>query len=202
MDLRLRIGLVILAGVLLAVTAPLPAQGPQAAIDQLGTADRTTATPQLTEAAGRFTPVELAPLQLAPAPPSAAAPEPLSQPADGRDTATPVIAGRDRCDPAAPAPRGPACSRVIETRAADYARPAATLTPEQRLLVQQQTGEAGPSADARRVAANPGDASDQAVASVVLRGPAPPPREDDKPAGPASAVIDAIVGGATQPPPR
>ena len=140
-------------------------------------------------------------LQLAPARRSAAAPEPLSQPADGRDTATPAIAGRDRCDPAAPAARDPACARVIETRAADYARPAATLTPEQRLLVQQQTGEAGPSADARRVAANPGGASDQAIASVVLRGP-PPPRDADKTAGPADAVIDAIVGGATQTPPR
>lgn len=197
---RVRIALVILTGIALAMTAPLPAHAPPTEIDQLGPGERSTAAPQLTMPAGRFTPVLPAPVQLAPSR-SADAPEPLSRPADGRNIATVRIEGRDRCDPAAPA-RDAACARVIETRAADYARPATPLTPEQRLLVQQQTGDVVPSSDARRIAANPDSASDQAVASVALRPPPPPPRDADKADGPAGAVIDAIVGGATQVPPR
>lgn len=130
--------------------------------------------------------------------------EPLSRPSQGRTGAVARVEGDDRCDPAADARRVKACERVIETRSAEFVRPdPTTLSPEQRLLIDQRLREAPATArsGARRLASSGDDAESeetQAVASLVLRAP-PPPREDvpaeeqDATAAEAAAIVNAII---------
>ena len=131
---------------------------------------------------------------------------PLSTPAEGRNTAMSAVQGDDRCDPrlAAHAPLPAQCSRVIETRSADFARPAPTsLSPEQRILIENQS-QAEASAGAIRRLSTRGDAnafSDQALASTVLDAaqaarPATPEAEPTMDAATA-AVIEAIARQGT-----
>ena len=142
--------------------------------------------------------------QLSRGPRSAQASSPLSTRADGRTSAVERVAGADRCDPAAARPaRADKCTAVIENRAAEFARSdAPSLSPEQRIIVNQQLRErVGMSEAARRLAASGRDADSieaQGVASVVLAAPPPGPVRDqpkDDPAATAQmqALINALV---------
>ena len=134
---------------------------------------------------------------------------PLSTPAEGRNTAVSAVQGDDRCDPqlAAQAPLPAQCSRVIETRSAEFAPPAPTpLSPEQRILIENQA-QAEASAGAIRRLSTRGDAnafSDQALASTVLDSAqaAPPATSETEPASETmdaamAAIIEAIARQGT-----
>jgi hypothetical protein len=121
---------------------------------------------------------------------------PLSQRSEGRETAIVRVGGSDRCDPQAPGATSGSCSRVIERRSADFARPVApVLSPEQRLLVGQERSEPATVREAvRKVGRNVVDADateTQALAAVAT--PAPEASVTAPEAAPSSAAIDAIV---------
>ena len=182
---------------------------------------RTSAPPpQLTAETESSSPAEQLTSELRPSPAAAqiykgrrtAQPsEPLSQPADGRTAAVERVEGKDRCDPAAN--KGKAsrdCRNVIETRAAEFTRPDTTpLSPEQRIIIQQQLRDRGSTADsaARLLAIGTIDANraeDQAVASIVLRKPPEPPKEkkpDEEPTA-AEQAAAALVNAIMNQPPR
>ena len=144
--------------------------------------------------------------------------DPLSRPSEGRTGAVARVEGKDRCDPAheEAAGRSAACAAVIETRSAEFTGPEpATLSPEQRLLVDQRLREGAVTTRtaAKRLAENGEDSESmqsQSVASVVLRTPPGAPG-DRRPGDPTEglsqetiAVINAIVGaggGGTPPNP-
>ena len=137
--------------------------------------------------------------------------EPLSRPADGRTGSVERVEGNDRCDPAAEQ-KNPSrdCAHVIETRAAEFARPETTpLSPEQRIIVAQQLRERGATAGsaAKLLAIGSIDADDpdaQQVASIVLKPPAEPVKEKkpvDEPTD-AEATAAAIVNAIVNQPPR
>ena len=133
--------------------------------------------------------------------------QPLSKPEDGRTGSVERVAGSDRCDPEAERPRVAKCAQVIETRAAEFTRrDPAPLSPEQRIIVEQQARERGGSFGdaARRLAANGDDARSleaQGVASLVLRAPPAEPKPAKPDADPApseamTAIVNAIVNAA------
>lgn len=131
--------------------------------------------------------------QLAQGPRSATAPASAATRADGRRADVVRLGGSDRCDPQAGA-RNADCQRVIETRSAEYSAPRTpTLSPEQRLLLDQERSETrGVRAAARRVArneVNPDALDTQALAAISLAQSAEPPA---KPADPA-----ALAGSET-----
>ena len=122
----------------------------------------------------------------------------LSTPGEGRTGAVDRVAGDDRCDPAAQAKSRPAnCVAVIETRAAEFSPRAATpLSPEQRIIMDQQLRERsiGMASAVRRLANNGEDAQSanaQGLASVVLRKPVDPKR--DQPTDPAAAATSGQI---------
>lgn len=177
--------------------------------DQISTAaESTPVEAQLTsDRASHQQPVA----QLSTATPSAQPPEPLSRPAEGRTAAVEAVTGADRCDPAIPKDKqSDVCQKVIESRADEYTRPAATeLSPEQKLLLAQQWGtNAADALDAANRLARSGtpDNSSDAlgVASIVLQqsqSPAPDDKKkDDNPA--TDAAVQAIVQALTQAPPQ
>ncbi len=137
-------------------------------------------------------------------------PPPLSRPSDGRTAAVERVEGKDRCDSAIPAAKQTEdCKKVLETRADDYARPAPQeLSPEQRLLLDQQLQGAGePLADAtHRLATSgtPDNSTDSmGIAAIVLKQGQPGPSDKDKKEDPATqATVDAIVQFVTQTPPQ
>jgi len=131
---------------------------------------------------------------------SAAAPASPATRADGRRTEVVRVGGSDRCDPQAGA-RDAGCQRVIETRSAEYGAPRApTLSPEQRLLLDQERGEMrSVRAAAARVARNevdPDALDTQALAAISLTRPAeatPPTAADTGlPSGTDAALIQVI----------
>jgi hypothetical protein len=172
-----------------------------AAPPQLSSASESNSpAQQLTNERGAGAPAQ----QLSRGPRSAQESQPLSQPRDGRTAAVERVAGSDRCDPRAKGPRLTACAAVIETRAAQFTRPDTTpLSPEQRIIAEQQQRERGGSVGgaARRLAANGEDVDSpeaQGVASIVLaRPPAPPqpvkPLDDPSVSEPMRALVNAIV---------
>ena len=134
--------------------------------------------------------------------------QPLSEPRDGRTSAVERVAGSDRCDPAKTDRPRAACAQVIETRAAEFARKDPTpLSPEQRIIVEQQARErSGSFAEAaRRLATNGDDTRSmdaQGLASVVLSAPPAELKRDKPDADPAeteqlNAIINAIVTQTT-----
>ncbi|MCC2981017.1 hypothetical protein [Sphingomonas sp. IC4-52] len=158
-------------------------RGGVAAVDQLSPTDAPVAAMQITSGAeGRPSPAQLAPPrapvatpQVSSGPRSASAPQGPSTARDGRSVATAAVGGQDRCDrtPDAPGSAVPVCAAPIETRAADFRPPApAPLSPEQRLLIDQQLREAP--ADLRSAARRLGEgdivqgSEDQGVAALVL----------------------------------
>jgi hypothetical protein len=149
-------------------------------------------------------------VQLSTGPRSAQGSIALSSRADGRTSAVERVAGSDRCDPAARRGKSEKCAAVIENRSAEFARrEAPELSPEQRIIVDQQLRERPPGIGeaARRLAASGNDAQSmeaQGVASVVLAPPPPVPEtglpKDDPTATPQmQAIINAIIGRAGPP---
>jgi len=140
------------------------------------------------------------PTQLTHGPKSAQPPQALSRVAEGRTGAIERVEGSDRCDPKLPKEKNPTdCSRVIESRADDYDRPAPTqLSPEQRLLLDQQLQTAGDDvADATRRLASSGHSDNSieslGIASIVL-GQDQPPQKPVKEEDPATdAATQAVL---------
>ena len=143
------------------------------------------------------------PTQLTHGPKSAQPPQALSRVAEGRTGAIERVEGSDRCDPKLPKAKNAAdCSRVIETRADDYDRPAPTqLSPEQRLLLDQQLQTAGDDvADATRRLASSGHSDNSieslGIASIVLGQDQPqqkPVKEEDPAADAATQAVLQIL---------
>jgi hypothetical protein len=186
---------------------PLPIKVSNEAPAQIShSTDRTPAEAQLTNPSAAHQQTT----QLSSGPRTARPPQPLSRPADGRTAAVERVAGSDSCDPAVPKEKqSQACKQVIESRADDYTRPHPTeLTPEQRLLLDQELEHAGEGvADATRRLATTGetDNSDEAmgIAAIVLRQSGPPSKEPEEPDDPAAkAAVEAIVQIMTQAPPN
>lgn len=142
-----------------------------------------------------------------PAPASAAPPPALSQAADGRITAITALKGDDRCA-ANPGPElADVCARVIETRSDEFSIPdRSALSPEQRLLADQQSLESGPldiNSAARRLSAGKQDdtLAGLAVASVALSqpvGPTDQKKESETKTQAVPAVVDALVAAILQ----
>lgn len=135
-------------------------------------------------------------------------PQPVSTPQEGRTAAVERVGGSDRCDPAKPDEKKTAeCKRVIEARAGDFEHAkAAELSPEAKLLLNQQLNAVGESvADATQRLATSGqpDNSLQAmgVASIVLDRSAHPP-ETDKPKDPKSDPVTQAIISVLQAPPQ
>jgi hypothetical protein len=166
---------------------------------QLATgAESSPATPQVT----RERRSSSAPDQLSTGGKTAQQPQPLSQPADGRQAAVERVVGADRCDPAEPMRPRSRCATVIENRSAEFARPDPNaLSPEQRLLLEQEVREGALSAEsgARRLATT-GQADESlaamGVAATVLRPneevQRPSQLEDDV-AKAAADIVGAII---------
>ena len=176
--------------------------------------------PQLTDQEESSSPAEQLTRELRPSPAAAqiykgrrtAQPsDPLSRPADGRTAAVERVEGKDRCDAAEKGRKTlRKCDNVIETRAAEFARPDSTpLSPEQRIIIQQQLRDRASTADgaARLLAMGTIDANrpeDQAVASIVLRKPPEPPKDkkpDEEPTA-AEQAAAAVVNALLNQPPR
>lgn len=141
---------------------------------------------------------------------TARAPGPLSQPSDGHQVGVDRLAGADRCDPTERSLPKSTCSKVIENRASEFARPDVNaLSPEQRLLLEQEVREGVLDAQsgARRLSQT-GEADESlaamGVAAVVLRpkeDPPAPKSERDEDAAKATEIIGAIIGASPAPPP-
>lgn len=149
---------------------------------------------QLTNEEGRVR----APRQLYQGGKTAQPSEALSHPSEGRTGAASPVVGKDRCDPAAEA-RGKACENVIETRSAEFARPeAATLSAEQRLLIDQQLREAPPGARTavRRLGSTgfePDSIEEQGVAAIALHGSGSTSKSPDPADDPGKNELDPAV---------
>lgn len=146
-------------------------------------------------------------LQVSTAPRSAQPPEPLSRPEEGRTAAVAKVQGKDRCDPANPQDKkSTECKHVIETRSAEFARPSPTeLSPEQKLMIDQQMLAREDLSSATRRLANSGDPKSiegMGVAAIVLdQGqPKEPKKPDLDPQ--TNADIQAVLGILTAPPPQ
>jgi hypothetical protein len=93
------------------------------------------------------------------------------------------------------------CARTIERRASEFERPApSTLTAEQRLLVEQQTGVVTPADAARQLGADRGRPSEAAQSvAAALSLSAPGPSQDKRPNMPVSSsdpLVEAILKDA------
>lgn len=144
--------------------------------------------------------------QLSRGPATAAAPEALSNPAQGRRQSLERLGGRDRCDPQTTADPADRCARVIETRSGEFVRAdPLVLSPEQRLLVDQRLREApsGAQSAVQRVGKNEVDPSaldTQGLAALTLQSqgeaPVAPEAEPSTTQAAAAALVQAIVEGA------
>lgn len=188
---------------------PLALLKPVVVIDEQLTAsdDRVLIAPSPEAKEAARAPVQ----QLTRGKPSAEAAPALSRREQSRPGANEVLDGADRCDPAERrGARPPGCARVIESRSAEFDRTPPPLSPEQRLLLEQQVlaRDAAYERATRRLAnSGTGDRSldEQAVASVALGRNAPPPapkKEEDPSAGLSQEQAAAIVGAILNPPPR
>jgi hypothetical protein len=145
--------------------------------------------------------------QVARATRSAQPPESLSTPEQGRTGAIDPVTGHDRCDPANKAQaKTLKCTKVIENRAAQYARPSPTrLSPEQKLLIDRQLQAREESlADATHRLATSGDSDNSldsmGIASIVLdqgtRPREPEKKEPDPQQDPAVQAILTVLNAA------
>jgi hypothetical protein len=149
------------------------------------------------------------PDQLSKAGKTAQQPQPLSVPAQGRQSAVDRVEGADRCDPAEPMRPRRRCANVIENRSSEFARPDSNaLSPEQRLLLEQEVREGALSTDggARRLATTgetDGSMVAMGVAAVVLRPneEAPPKTRPDEDVTKAADIVGAIINQPLTPPP-
>jgi hypothetical protein len=127
----------------------------------------------------------------------------VSTPSQGRVAPPAVLlGGADACAADRPGVRAPAiCARTIERRAAEFERPApSTLTAEQRLLVEQQTGVVTPADAARQLGADRGRPSEAAQSvAAALSLSAPGPSQSKRPNMPVSSsdpLVEAILKDA------
>lgn len=218
----------------IAAGQPIPADAadPSPVIEQIAsgrkeilapppTARTTSAPPQLTKEAPGVSPApqltkergtNALSAQVYRGPRTAEPAQSLSRPADGRTAAVERVGGKDRCDPAeTKAPSNNSCSKVIETRAAEFARPdPAILSPEQRILMEQQLRERSASiSGASRRLATTGDGANtmagQEVASIVLGRSSDAADKKEKPeespqlSEEAAAIVNAIVNQPAAP---
>lgn len=193
------------------VPPPVPQEQASAeAPDQLGSSTESTSpTGQLSGTAASSAPTR----QVSTAPRDARPPQPLSRPSEGRTAAVEAVSGKDRCDAARADENRKQCADVIENRAAQFSRrEAPVLSPEQKLLADQQTRESAADFEqaARRLAKSgqtDNSLESLGVASVVLASPGEPPKKAENPDDPAQseaaqALINAIVNGSTTTPPQ
>lgn len=132
---------------------------------------------------------------------TAQAPAPLSAPGDGRTGSMTPVEGEDRCDTERrDGGTDAVCARVIETRSAEFERPdPATLSPEQRLLVEQQLTE---EADAARrlttPAMDPDSLDQQSIAAIALRRNQKREEIVEEPKPEAAAAVLNLIPGIPQ----
>lgn len=160
--------------------------------------DRTVLVPSRTAPS-----LALQPLQQVASGAASAEPAPaLSSTDQSRPTPRTVIEGQDRCDPSTRVRlSSAACAKVIETRSAEFERTPATLSPEQRLLLEQRsTAPTNQQGTARRLATGEGTLEDQAVASIALRQPPPSSKKEEEKAPVSQEQAAAIVGAILNPP--
>jgi hypothetical protein len=151
-----------------------------------------------------------APDQLSKGPRTAQSSQPLSDRADGRPEGVQRLAGTDACDPARRHLPKSQCARIIENRSSEFARRDPTaLSPEQRLLLEQQIGREAldPVSGARRLATT--GAADESlaamgVAAVVMGNKDDPPEKSkqDEDVAKAAEVVGAILNQPLAPPPQ
>jgi hypothetical protein len=122
----------------------------------------------------------------------------VSSTAQSRPQGVARLGGRDRCDPQLAEAERERCQRILELRAQEFNAPAAPeLSPEQKLLAEQQTDEegAGRSTVTRLRLASRDDPdanlpSNQELAALYLGKQAPPapqqPPEETTPEGDAA----------------
>lgn len=187
------------------IDAPLPLRGQALqAPRQLSTGDEKTQTQtQVNREARAVRP----PSQLYDGGKTARAPDPLSEPAQGRTASVTPVEGTDLCDTASAMRQGlRSCSRVIESRSAEFIRPEpVSLSPEQRLLVEKRLRDAPANSRnaARRLGGSSTDNSieTQGVASVMLGmsrvGEERPVAAEDQQAVEAAAIVNAIINGGS-----
>lgn len=169
-------------------------------------AESSPATPQVTVEARAAPSAE----QLSKVGRTAQPPQALSRRSEGRPSGVERLAGADRCDPAQPHLSRTTCARVIENRSAEFARPdPATLSPEQRLLLEQEVREGAldPVTGARKLART-GQAEESlaamGVASTIMQPQADTPeqRKPDEDVSKAVEIIGAIINQPLAPPPQ
>ena len=211
--IRISAPLALIGGIAVSLAAPtLAGQGaPQDSRtsvyqigDNAGTSDKASAGLVQPEQIG--TASDAPPEQLYRGPSTAQPASPLSTPAQGRVTTATPLSGHDSCDPARNSSKDPTCRRAIEKRADEFVHAdGPTLTPEQRLLVQQRLREGAPTTKntLNRLAADnvdPESLADQAIASQILKQPAEPAAADKQPDATtpenAAALVEAIVNAA------
>ena len=156
------------------------------------------ATPQVTPERRSAPP----PDQLSTGGKTAQPPQPLSRPAEGRQAEVERVDGADRCDPAEPMRPRSRCAKVIENRSAEFARPDPNaLSPEQRLLLEQEVREGALNAEigARRLATT--GQTDESLAAMGVAATVLGPTEDaqqpkqpeDDVAKAAADIVGAII---------
>jgi hypothetical protein len=133
---------------------------------------------------------------------------------DSRPQPSPVLAGKDRCDPQGAADRAE-CARILERRAADFdAAEPPRLSAEQVLLAQSEKNEDALAAHSSRVRLRLASADDpsadvqsnQELAAIYLRREAADPEQPQagEPADDAALaeVLEAlqVSGAGTSPP--
>lgn len=176
-----------------AVQAAEPAETTSEAPPQLSTADEGTAPSTQLTAAGSS---HQQPAQVAVRTNDPQPPEPLSTPQQGRTAAIDRVSGNDRCDPGEGRDKASKeCRKVIENRAAEYRRaPVTELSPEQKLLIDQQLRE-----NAAEQLAKSGDPSNNndamGIAALVLRNNSDEPKPADKkePDAQSDAAVQAVI---------
>ena len=171
---------------------------------QLSSKNQSRPPPQLVSGA----PTATVGQQLAPSEPSAQPPAPLSSRSEGRPKPTERIGGNDRCDPQDGSKADKAkCAEVIEKRAAEFkGSQAPELSPEQKILLEQNELERKSYEAAARRLAIAGDdtesAESQGVAFVALRPPTQGDKEkpeEQKPTDAEAEVLNAILNPKPQP---
>ena len=180
---------------------------PSALPEQLASdAESSTPTAQVTTERRSST----SPDQLSKDGKTAQQPQPLSHPTDGRRSDVERLAGTDRCDPADAKRSRSRCAKVIENRAAEFARPDPNaLSPEQRLLLEQEVREGAlDTQTAARRLATTGEAAESLVAmgvaaSVIRSGEdsAAPQRPEEDPTKVVADIVGAIINQPLTPQP-
>lgn len=180
---------------------------PRSAVPAAQTGDRSLAVPALPARSSEPLPQVAAregarpSAQLTPRGRTAAAPPPLSLPADSRPQAAVALTGKDRCDPQdSRAGQIEQCQRILELRAGEFStREAPTLSAEQRILIEQQNRERRLPLQRSMQAGltkEPDDANERAnqeLAAVVFGSPVSQPAVPEPEAATADAALADLL---------